>query len=413
MKKRYSSSFWTLVMLIAVIGMLGSVGSLLLGLVLPSDLETQDDLTKTAFNVIGLLGLGFSLLLLGVGIRGRNERPSPVFFTPRGWIAPLMLWFGLIALIFIAPGLQQRPFILAGLHVILITLPAFLVLILTTLAAGNTLSLRAREITTAVIGGILSILPSFILEVICFLLSLILVLFVALMIPGGTTEVERIFTELQLLSQMDPTTIPETRVLALVGSPIVIAILILTLSVATPIIEELGKTAIVAIFGYRERFNLRRAFLWGAISGLGFAIVEGSLNGLMSIGGPTTGWISGVAARAAATGMHAFTSGLTGLGWGYFWQKRRRWMLPVLYLIAIFFHGLWNFSTISMIAATPPPNGVVSASKTVITLLGTGLLIVLALTAPAGLIGLPLFLRRRAKQDDTSTPESVAGTSKA
>jgi hypothetical protein len=332
---------------------------------------------------------------------------------PRGWIAPLLLWVGLITLIFITPSLQQWPFILAGLHVILITLPAFLLLIFTTLAAGKTLSLHVREITAAALGGILSILPAFILEVICFLLSLILVLFVALIVPGGATEVERIFTELQLLSQMDPTTIPEVRVLALVSSPIVVSILILTLAVATPIIEELGKTAIVVIFGYRERFNLRRAFLWGAISGLGFAIVEGSLNGLMSISGPTTGWVSGAAARAAATGMHAFTSGLTGLGWGYFWQKRHRWMLPALYAIAMFFHGLWNFSTISMIAATPPPNGVMSVSKTLITLLGTGLLIVLVLIAPAGLIGIPLFLRRQAKQDDTAMSERGVGASKA
>lgn len=399
--KRYGSSFWILVLLMAVTGLLGGVGSLLLGLLLSPDLNPQMGLAKIGFDVAGLLALGFSLMLLVTGWRGWKNRPLLDIYLPRGWIVPPILWGGLIALIFLLPGLQQRPALIATIHLALIVLPAFFLFVLTTLAAGQFRPLYLREAVIATTGGALSTFLAFLLEMIGLLLSILLVILVASVVPGGRAEIEHLFTEFQQLSQMPSTFIPEDRMLEMVASPIVLGVLGLTLAVATPLIEELGKTVIVVIFGYRERFSLRKAYLWGVACGFGFALVEGALNGLMSIEGPPIGWAAGVGMRVPATTMHAFTSGLTGLGWGYIWQKRRRWMLPLMYLIAIFFHGLWNFSTIGMVAGSLQFAGSAKVSLGALTaLLGGSLLFVLALVAPAGLIGVALWLRHRARQDD-------------
>lgn len=399
--KRYRTSFWILVLLMAVIGMLGGLGSLILGLFLPSSLDAQMDLAKVGLDVAGLLALGFSAMLFVTGWRGWKNHTSPPFYLPHGWITPLVLWGGLIALVFLLPGIQQRPLFLAAIHLLLIILPAFLLLILTTLAAGKIRPLNVHEVVAALTGGALSTSAALILETLALLLNIFLVVIIFTLIPGGVTEIERLLSELQQLSQLPTTAIPEEQVLNLLKSPVVLSVLGLTLAVATPLIEELGKTAIVPILGIWEQFDLRRAFLWGVACGIGFAVVEGALNGLMSAGGPAAGWAAGVTVRALATAMHAFTSGLVGLGWGYVLQKRRRWMFPILFLAAAFFHGLWNFSTIGLIAGTPQTVGeTIGFTDGIIALLGSGTLLVLALAAPSGLIALALWLRHRDSNRD-------------
>jgi len=400
--KRYGISLWILVILMAIIGMLGGVGSLLLGLFLPSDLDAQMNLARIALDVTGLLALGFSTMLFVTGWRGWKDKTSPAFHFPYGWIAPLVLWGVLIVLVFLLSGLQQRPLLLAAVHLLLIILPAFFLLILTTLAAGKFHPLNVREVITALTGGALSTIAAFILETLALLLSILLVILIVALIPGGMAEIEQLLNTLQELSQLQAATIPEEQVLNLLKSPVVLSVLGLTLAVATPLIEELGKTAIVPILGIWEQFDLRRAFLWGAACGVGFAVIEGALNGLMSAGGPAAGWAAGVTVRALATAMHAFTSGLTGLGWGYVLQKRRRWMFPLLFLAAAFFHGLWNFSTIGLVAGTPQTAGeTVGLAGGIVTLLGSGTLLVLAMAAPGGLIAIALWLLHQDAKGDS------------
>ncbi|MGC9398266.1 MAG: PrsW family glutamic-type intramembrane protease [Anaerolineae bacterium] len=392
--KRESPSRWLLVLLTALVGLLGGLGSVLLGLFLPDVSSLY--MMRLSFNIIGLLAFGFSLLLLVVGWRGWKDLPSPPFSMPGGWIILLLLWGGLVGLILVVPGLRGAPLLLAAFHLVLIVLPALFFFVVVTQLSGETTRLNLRETMTATLGGILSVIPAFILEAIAFLLCLVLVLVLALIIPGGEAEVERLLQSLQRLSQMDPMGIPETAVLNLIRSPVVLSLLTLVLGLATPLIEEPSKTALVVLFGARRRFDPPRAFLWGAAAGLGFSVVEGSLNGLMSVEGPAAGWASGVGMRAVATAMHAFTSGLTGLGWAYVWQRRRRWMLPVLYLTAIAFHGLWNLSTIGMVVASAQMlSGPLNLFNTLVTLLSGSLLFVLALTALAGLVVLPLWYRQR------------------
>ena len=107
--------------------------------------------------------------------------------------------------------------------------------------------------------------------------------------------------------------------------------------------------------------------------------------------GQTSEWIGGVGMRVFASAMHAFTSGLLGLGWGLFWQKRY-WALPLAYFIAVAFHGLWNFNVVGMLGgaslaleSSPLWGG--------LSLLSVGVQISLSLIAPVILILIPVILK--------------------
>ena len=92
--------------------------------------------------------------------------------------------------------------------------------------------------------------------------------------------------------------------------------------------------------------------------------------------------------------MHCLTSGLVGLGWGWFWQGRK-WVLPLAYGVAIVFHGLWNLAVILGLSgvgltASVPPAGYLAIG------LGVLLEVSLALVALLSLVLIPLVLRKRA-----------------
>jgi hypothetical protein len=64
----------------------------------------------------------------------------------------------------------------------------------------------------------------------------------------------------------------------------------------------------------------------------------------MGLGG-AAGWLASVGVRFLATAMHVLTSGVVGLGWGWAW-RRRWWALPLCYVAAVAFHGLWNLNIV-------------------------------------------------------------------
>jgi hypothetical protein len=99
--------------------------------------------------------------------------------------------------------------------------------------------------------------------------------------------------------------------------------------------------------------------------------------------------------------MHAVTTGIIGVGWGLFWQRRRRWLLPLSYLTSIFYHGLWNFSTIGLLGGgtlAVSPEVLLQGLGSVLTLLLGGILLVMMLLAPVSLVVFPGWLRRRAEK---------------
>jgi RsiW-degrading membrane proteinase PrsW (M82 family) len=282
---------------------------------------------------------------------------------------------------------HERP-IFAPLHLGLAALPAFFLLALTTLTAGRYNALTFRELIAAMSSGAATIAMALPLEVIGFVVSVIAVVFVALLLPGGAAEIDRMGAIVEQWMQMPPTDMEQ--MLEAIASPIVLAMLFLVFVVIAPVVEEIGKTLVMGVMGFWRRPGLTQAFIWGATCGLGFAIVESITNGASGLG-EVWGWLGGMGARSLATAMHMLTSGIVGLGWGLFWRKRR-WLLPFAYGIAILFHAMWNLNAVMSIGGT-----VIGISTSpigfVIAALGMGLIIVLALFAPLALIGIPVLLR--------------------
>ena len=342
---------------------------------------------------VGGIALTLGIGLLATGLAGMKHVPSPKFYTKWGWLIFLVLTVGLILVALLIPGdWQERP-LFALIHLGMAAMPAFFMLSLLTLAAGRQQTLSLRELIVTASGGALATLLALPVELIGFVISAIIVTIAALVIPGGGAEVERLTTVLEQWAVTPP--VQTEEILATIASPVVLATLALTLAAIAPLIEELGKTLILGVLGIWKRPGLTRAFLWGAACGLGFAVVEGVANGAGGLG-EIAGWLGGMGSRALATSMHMLTSGVLGLGWGFFWRKRR-WVLPLAYVGAVTFHGLWNFNIIAIIGGVGIGTQH-SPAGFVLAIAGAGLQVVLVLFAPLALIAIPLLLRRYAPE---------------
>ncbi|MBN1261919.1 MAG: PrsW family intramembrane metalloprotease [Anaerolineae bacterium] len=396
----------------ALIGLL-SAGLLLFGFILPLIPAVDAALAAVLIAMVGLLGLGFSIVWVVMGIRAVQGRPAELLF-PKAWPALVAIWVLIVGGGFLLPeAVQSRP-VFAFFHVLAMVLPALALFSWSLLAAGRASRLSVRQVVVMATAGASSTTLAFTFEVVALFISIVVVIAVALLVPGGQAEVDRLLMEFERWSQMPPGMAATEDLIAVLGSPVVIGVLALTLAVATPIIEELVKTLLVAVIGYWRRPGLLTAFLWGAACGLGFALVEGVLNGGMGLGA-TSEWLAAVGSRVPATAMHILTCGLTGLGWGYFWQKRRRWMLPLLYGVAIVFHGLWNLSAVGLISASSVSVDLLASEmpqfQAAMAVVGVILLAALALLALTGVIVVPLTLRKRAEKASAlpvSTPPSEA-----
>ncbi len=348
--------------------------------------------TGDALAVI-LTGLSLAGFLLGLGLlwagwAGRRRLPSPKVYARWGW-AVCLFWIAvLVSIALLTPeDWHQRP-LFGPLHLGLAALPALLLLSLMTLTAGRYRAPTLRELVATISGGASAVIVALPLEIIGLVFSAALVVLVALVLPGGTVEINRMSAMVEQWMLTPPTHMEQ--MLEMVASPVVLVMLFLVFAVIAPVVEEVGKTLVMGVMGFWRRPGLTQAFVWGAACGLGFAVVESITNGAAGLG-EVWGWLGGMGARALAAAMHMLTSGIVGLGWGFFWRKRR-WALPLAYAIAILFHGLWNLNAVMSIGGAAIGT-VTSPIGFIIAALGMGLMIILALFAPLALIGIPVLLR--------------------
>ncbi len=397
---------WIVVGLISAFIFVLSVGCLSLALITPlvtPDTAEDQSLVLIASGAVVVIGTAIALGV--VSFRAWKGRSSPLYYGRWGWAGLSVAWAVLGALGFLLYDALVATPLFVFLHVALILLPALVLLLLASLTAGRAAALTLRRLVVGLSGGMLAVLPAVPVEGIGLVVSGLVVFGLGALLPGGQMEIARLMQEVERLSAMDPTAVTAEEILALAASPLVIAVLLITLAIITPIIEELAKSLIAAVATRRQPMSLQRAFLWGAAAGAGFAVLEGVFNGGLGLG-EDVGWLSGIAMRIPATAMHAVTTGIIGVGWALFWQRRRRWLLPLSYLTSIFYHGLWNFSTIGLLGGgtlTLSPEALLQGVGSVVTLLLGGILLTMMLLAPVGLIALPWWLRRRSEK-----PESIS-----
>jgi hypothetical protein len=385
MKKPLPHMLWTTTAVAGAILILGSLLSTALIFVLPQTVEAT---MATVLMSLSLAGLLFGLGLLWAGWSGQRRLPVPQVYTRWGWVVCLLLIMILAGVAALTPDeWHQRP-IFAPLHLGLAALPALFLLTLITLTAGRYRALTFRELVAAISGGAVAVVMALPVEIVGLVVGASVVVLIALVLPGGAAEINRIIALVEQWRLMPPADMGQ--MLEPIASPIILVMLFLVFVVIAPVVEEIVKTLVMSVMGFWHRPGLTQAFLWGAACGLGFAIIESITNGASGLG-ERWGWLGGMGTRAFATAMHMLTSGIVGLGWGFFWRKRR-WVLPLAYIVAILFHAMWNLNAVLSIGGT----GIgISTSPIgfVIAALGMGLIFILALFAPIALIGIPVVLR--------------------
>jgi RsiW-degrading membrane proteinase PrsW (M82 family) len=121
-----------------------------------------------------------------------------------------------------------------------------------------------------------------------------------------------------------------------------------------PIVEETLKGAGVVLIYLIARDEVDDAmdgFVYGALCGLGFAVVEDVLYFMAAFGGTPGGVLEGFYVRVLSSGLygHVLYTGLTGLGIGYFVSRRehqpfgRRIGVAIgCFVAAVLAHALWN-----------------------------------------------------------------------
>ncbi len=351
---------------------------------------------------VALLGMAGLSLVLAAGVllaasSGFRNRPTRPWVPQRPWPIVLSLMV-LAALVFssLIPVRWQTSLGFAPLHAGLIIASALAILFAAAHAAGKHLAPTARQWWLTLGAGALSALPAIALELVAVLGIIFIVSLALVILPGGMEQLETWRAQLDQL-RLSPQTASPDLVMEWLRSPFILAALALALGVVAPLVEEVCKTLVVSLLAWRERgASLTRAYLWGAACGAGFAMLEGIGNGASGLGtGTWWDWASGIATRVPASAMHMLVSGLVGLGWAYFWRGQR-WRLPLFYLLAIGFHGLWNLMAVGFIGGSAfvsdapltitLPHGIV-----LLSMAGLGVLVLVALLVTPLL---PLWLKR-------------------
>jgi len=203
---------------------------------------------------------------------------------------------------------------------------------------------RWREVVLQLASGaFLATFLAFGLEAVLGLLSMVVVVILAALMPGGDAWLQELSVYLQ-----DPRWLqnPENLYSPLLSPPILIVLGLIVLVIA-PMVEEMFKPLGVVLMGYR-RPSKARSFLWGLTGGAGFSLAEALFNGTSSL----EGWVGVATMRVGATAMHCLGGGLMGLGWYYLFATRRPWRLLSAYAASVSLHSLWNVAASGMLVVS-------------------------------------------------------------
>lgn len=365
--------------------------------------------------IAGLFAAAMLAVIMGVAvmwgaIRGLRKRPGRSLFSKFGWLFWLMLTGGLLGGGLLLPDGAFAHWAFGFLHVAVTISASLFVINLVARFTGRENAMNWRQAITGMAGGASGVLIAFPVELIGLLVSATALVLIAQLIPGGRAEVDRVMAilgDIPTMMTMESTPVMESSLTALLTSPLVIGTMLLGISVITPFIEEFGKV-MVMLFVWKAdqpltskldaRGRLARAFIWGAVCGLGFAIVEGVFSGASALTAQTA-WTQDVLVRLLATNMHVFVSGLVGLGWGMS-REYKWWWLPVFYLGAVTLHGIWNANALLMVWAAAIETGAAVTAQ-IVSISGIVVQVLLSLLAFSAVIAIPVVLNSKSSKSVT------------
>ena len=142
-----------------------------------------------------------------------------------------------------------------------------------------------------------------------------------------------------------------------------------TAALTAPPIEETMKglgVVMIYLIARSEIDDAMDGFVYGAICGLGFAVVEDVFYFMGVFGGQPAGVLRGFFLRVVASGLysHVLYSGLVGMGIGYLVSRResrplsqRVWLCAGLCAAAVFGHFLWDSPLLDFFPSQPWAGG--------------------------------------------------------
>jgi RsiW-degrading membrane proteinase PrsW (M82 family) len=138
-----------------------------------------------------------------------------------------------------------------------------------------------------------------------------------------------------------------------------------TAAFTAPFVEETLKAiglVLLVLIATDEWDDVMDGFVYGAVCGLGFAVVEDVFYFMGVFGGRPNGVLQGFFVRVVASGLysHVLYTGLVGMGIGYVVSRRRRRplkrrlvVLASLSAAAVMGHFLWNSPLLDLFPAQP------------------------------------------------------------
>ena len=142
-----------------------------------------------------------------------------------------------------------------------------------------------------------------------------------------------------------------------------------TAALTAPPVEEAMKgigVVMIYLIARDEIDDALDGFVYGAVCGLGFAIVEDVFYFMGVFGGQPSGVLHGFFLRVVASGLysHVLYTGLVGMGIGYLVSRRetrplnqRVWLCAGLCTAAVFGHFLWNSPILDFFPPQPWTGG--------------------------------------------------------
>ena len=138
-----------------------------------------------------------------------------------------------------------------------------------------------------------------------------------------------------------------------------------TAALTAPFVEETLKglgVVLIYLIAPGEIDDMMDGFVYGAVCGLGFAVVEDVFYFMGVFGGRPSGVLEGFFVRVVASGLysHVLYTGLVGMGIGYFVSRRERRsrgrriaVVAGLSAVAVLAHLLWDSPLLDLFPARP------------------------------------------------------------
>jgi hypothetical protein len=295
------------------------------------------------------VALGALVLIGAILIFAAYQALMAVLWKPKPPITNTPLRFRsalVLLLVWVAASILGQAVIDAGgptwlaspLHVLAIGSPVYLVARLATGGLAGGTQLRMWGTLAASLVGSTGI--SALAEIALFLAGVSAVAVFLVQNPDQMLAVQGLLHDLSRVSGVENALAVLQPILV---HPVALAAVLVTVCVVTPIVEEVAKSA-APWFIYRRLRTAAEGFWCGAVSGAGFALLEG----LMASADTSGNWTVIFLIRAWSSMMHILASGLAGWGIAAFRVTGRSSRLVAGYAFAIAIHALWNGAVVGV-----------------------------------------------------------------